>query len=98
MTSSLARSTPLSRAFAASFEWLRLAQLTVVLGGLSTAGDLLLPTHGFVGFVARAAVLAAMPLVLLATGFAHPQEIEQARVLVGRAWRAGRGRAAGEPA
>jgi O-antigen/teichoic acid export membrane protein len=86
------------RAFAASFEWLRLAQLTVVLGGLSTAGDLLLPTHGFVGFVTRAAVLAAMPLVLLIIGFAHPQEIEQARALAGRAWRAGRGRAAGEPA
>ena len=75
------------RAFAASFEWLRLAQLTVVLGGLSVAGDLLLPTHGLVGLVSRAAVLAAMPLVLLATGFAHGAEIEQARVLLARARR-----------
>jgi hypothetical protein len=51
------------------------------------AGDLLLPTHGLVGLVSRAAVLAAMPLVLLATGFAHGEEIEQARVLLGRARR-----------
>ncbi len=75
------------RAFAASFEWLRLVQLTVVLGGLSVAGELLLPTHGFVGLVSRAAVLAAMPLVLFATGFAHGAEIEQARVLLARARR-----------
>ena len=75
------------RAFAASFEWRRLAQLAVVLGGLSVAGDLLLPTHGLVGLVSRAAVLAAMPLVLLATGFAHRQELEQARVLLARARR-----------
>ncbi len=75
------------RAFAASFEWRRLAQLTVVLGGLSVAGDLLLPTHGLVGLVSRAAVLAAMPLVLMATGFAHSAELEQARLLLGRARR-----------
>jgi len=75
------------RAFAASFEWLRLVQLTVVLGGLSAAGDLLLPTHGLVGLASRTAVLAAMPLVLLATGFAHGAEIEQARVLLARARR-----------
>ncbi len=43
------------RAFAASFEWRRLAQLVVVIGGLAVAGDLLLPTHGFVGFLTRAA-------------------------------------------
>ena len=75
------------RAFAASFEWLRLVQLTVVLGGMSVLGELLLPTSGFVGLVSRAAVLAAMPLVLLATGFAHGAEIEQARVLLARARR-----------
>ena len=40
-----------------------------------------------VGLVSRAAVLAAMPLVLLATGFAHGAEIEQARVLLARARR-----------
>ena len=73
------------RAFAASFEWRRLAQLTVVLGGLSVAGDLLLPTHGLVGFLTRAAVLAAMPLVLLRDRVRAPAELEQARVLLARA-------------
>ena len=86
------------RAFAARFEWRRLVQLTLVLGGLSAAGDLLLPTHGVVGLLTRAAVLAVMPLVLLATGFAHPQELAQARALIARALQARRGRAAGEPA
>jgi O-antigen/teichoic acid export membrane protein len=75
------------RAFAASFEWRRLAQLAVVLGGMSVAGDLLLPTHGLVGFISRAAVLAAMPLVLTATGFTHLEEREQAKVLLARARR-----------
>jgi O-antigen/teichoic acid export membrane protein len=82
------------RAFAAAFEWRRLVQLTVVLGGMAAAGDLLLPTHGAVGFLTRAAVLAAMPLVLLATGFIHPQERRQAQALLRRATR----RVAREPA
>jgi O-antigen/teichoic acid export membrane protein len=75
------------RAFAASFEWRRLIQLVVVLGGMSVAGGLLLPTHGLVGFVSRAAVLAAMPLVLTATGFTHVEERQQARLLLARARR-----------
>jgi hypothetical protein len=65
---------------------------------MSAAGGALLPTHGVVGFLTRAAVLAAIPLVLLATRFAHPQELEQARALIVRARRARRGRAAHEPA
>jgi len=75
------------RAFAASFEWTRLIRLVAVLGGMSVAGELLLPTHGLVGFISRAAVLAAMPLVLTATGFTHVAEREQARVLLARAKR-----------
>jgi O-antigen/teichoic acid export membrane protein len=82
------------RAFAAAFEWRRVAQLAVVLGGMAAAGDLLLPTRGLVGFVTRAAVLAAMPGVLLATGFAHRQELAQGRTLLRRATR----RIAREPA
>jgi hypothetical protein len=61
---------------------------------MAAAGDLLLPTHGVVGFITRAAVLAAMPPVLLASGFAHGRELEQARSLLGRATR----RVAREPA
>jgi O-antigen/teichoic acid export membrane protein len=76
------------RAFAVQFEWRRLIHLCVVMGGLAVAGDLLLPTHGIVGFVTRAAVFAAMPPLLLATGFAHPQELSGLRNLIERARRA----------
>jgi O-antigen/teichoic acid export membrane protein len=75
------------RAFAVGFEWRRLIQLSVVMGGIAVAGDLLLPTHGAVGFVTRAAGFAAIPLVLLATRFGHPQELQQLRALLARARR-----------
>ena len=83
--------------FAVQFEWRRLIQVTVVMGALATGGDLLLPTHGAVGFLTRAAVFAAIPLVLYLTGFAHPQELQQARALLSRLRRAG-GSPAGDAA
>ena len=64
-----------------SFEWRRLRQLTLVLGGLAAAGDRLLPTHGAVGLLARAAVLLATVPALFLTGFAHEQELVQVRRL-----------------
>ncbi len=70
--------------FRVGFEWLRLARLVVVMGGLAAAGDLLLPTHGAVGLLTRAAVTGAIPLVLLATGFAHRAELAQLRSLIAR--------------
>jgi O-antigen/teichoic acid export membrane protein len=76
------------RAFAVAFEWRRLAQLCTVMGGMAVAGDLLLPTHGLVGFITRAAVCAAIPGVLLATGFAHAQELRRLRALAVYARRA----------
>ena len=82
------------RAFAAAFEWRRLTALVVVVGGMAALGDALLPTHGWAGFVTRAAVLAAIPPALLATGFVHPQEVQQGRALLDRARR----RMAREPA
>jgi O-antigen/teichoic acid export membrane protein len=82
------------RAFAAAFEWRRLAQLALVVGGMAAAGDLLLPPRGVVGFIGRAGVLAAIPAALFATGFIHTQERDQARALVRRASR----RMAREPA
>jgi O-antigen/teichoic acid export membrane protein len=72
------------RAFAVQFEWRRLIQLCVVMGGAAVAGDLLLPTHGGVGFITRAAVFAAIPPALLATGFAHPQELSRLRWVLDR--------------
>jgi O-antigen/teichoic acid export membrane protein len=83
------------RAFSVAFEWRRLLQVIVVMGAIAAAGDLLLPTHGAVGFLSRAAAFVAIPVVLWATGFAHPRELGQVRGLVLRA--TGRG-AAGEPA
>jgi O-antigen/teichoic acid export membrane protein len=70
------------RAFTVVFEWRRLAQIVLVMGGLAAAGDLALPTHGAVGFVTRAAVFLAVPLVMYFTGFAHEQELVQLRGLV----------------
>lgn len=72
------------RAFPVAFEWRRLVQLVVVVGGLAAAGDLALPTSGAVGFISRALVWALIPVVLLATGFAHGAELRQARALLAR--------------
>jgi O-antigen/teichoic acid export membrane protein len=72
------------RAFATRFEWRRLFQLAVVMGVLAAGGDLLLPTHGVLGFLARGAVFLAIPLILYITGFAHPEELAQLRRLIAR--------------
>jgi O-antigen/teichoic acid export membrane protein len=72
------------KAFRVDFEWLRLVRLALVMGGLAAAGDLVLPTHGALGLLTRAAVLLAMPALLLASGFAHPAELQQLKVLLGR--------------
>jgi O-antigen/teichoic acid export membrane protein len=70
--------------FTVDFEPRRLMQMLVVFGGLGAIGDVLLPTHGAAGFLTRAAVFLAIPAVLYGSGFAHPQELTQARALVGR--------------
>ncbi len=70
------------RAFAVSFEWLRLAHLVVVLGGLAVAGDLLLPRTGAVGLLARALVFAVIPAVLWLTRFPHAQELARLAALL----------------
>lgn len=73
------------RAFPVSFEWRRLAQLALVLGGLAVAGDLLLPSAGVGGFAARAGVFLAMPAVLWLTGFVHRAELDQGLAMLRRA-------------
>ena len=72
------------RLFAVAFEWGRLTHLVVVIGGLTVAGELLLDTAGAAGFVERAAVLAAIPLALLATGFFAAEERARMRQLLRR--------------
>jgi O-antigen/teichoic acid export membrane protein len=69
-------------AFPVQFEWRRLAHLLLVMGTAAALGDLLLPTHGLVGFLARLAVFAAIPPTLLLTGFARPSELAFVRRLV----------------
>lgn len=78
------------REFHVQFEWWRLAQLAVVIGGLSAGGDVLLPTHGAGGFLLRLVVTIGIGPALLAVGFAHPAELRQARVLAARVRRGGR--------
>jgi O-antigen/teichoic acid export membrane protein len=75
------------RLFRVAFEWRRLAQLVVVMGVVAVGGELLLPTHGIVGFLSRTVALAAIPALLYVTGFAHPQELDQLRALIARARR-----------
>ncbi len=83
--------------FRVGFEWLRLAQLTAILAGVAVSGELLLATHGAVGFATRLAWLALAPVLLVVTRFFHPHELSGARTLVadGRrrvaAFRAGHG-------
>jgi O-antigen/teichoic acid export membrane protein len=72
------------RLFHVSFEWRRIAQLALVLGGLAGAGELLLPTEGAAGFVARGLLALALPLVLGLTGFYRPEERALIRTLLGR--------------
>ncbi|HWF71723.1 MAG TPA: polysaccharide biosynthesis C-terminal domain-containing protein, partial [Solirubrobacteraceae bacterium] len=67
------------RLFAVAFEWRRLVQIVVVVGGIAALGDVFLPTSGFGGFVLRAAAWLAIPLALLLTRFPHPEEIARLR-------------------
>ena len=46
------------------FEWPRLARIVAIIGGISVAGELLLPTSGVDGFALRTLALAAVPLAL----------------------------------
>jgi O-antigen/teichoic acid export membrane protein len=72
-------------AFTVQFEWRRMIQLVLVMGGAAAAGDLLLPTSGAVGFLTRAAVLLAIVPALWATRFAHPQEARSLKRVLARA-------------
>ena len=83
--------------FPVGFEWLRLAQLTVILAGVAVSGELLLPTSGFAGIASRILWLVLIPVLLLLTRFFKDDERGQARALIadGRrrvaAFRAGHG-------
>jgi O-antigen/teichoic acid export membrane protein len=62
------------RLFPVPYEWGRLARVVLVSTGIVVLGELLLPTAGFLGLLARAALWLGYPLALLATGFFTPGE------------------------
>ncbi len=62
------------RLFPVPYEWGRLARVVLVSALLVGAGELLLPTEGAVGFVARGALWFAYPLLLFLSGFFTPEE------------------------
>jgi O-antigen/teichoic acid export membrane protein len=72
------------RAFPVQFEWVRLIQLALVMGGVATIGDLWLPTHGAGGLLLRLLAFVAVGPALFAVGFVQPAELRQARAVVAR--------------
>jgi O-antigen/teichoic acid export membrane protein len=72
------------RLFSVAFEWRRLLQLVVIIGGVAVAGELLLPAKGLLGFVERSAALLAIPLLLVLTRFFGPGERARIRALARR--------------
>ncbi len=57
------------RLFPVPYEWGRLGRVVLVSAVLVGAGELLMPTSGFAALLGRAALCAAYPSVLLASGF-----------------------------
>lgn len=62
------------RLFPVPYEWGRLARVVLASAALAGFGEWLLPTAGFAGLVARAALWLAYPLALLASGFFSEEE------------------------
>jgi hypothetical protein len=69
------------RLFPVPFQWGRLLRIAAIAGGLFALGELLLPTAGATGLLSRAALVAAYPLLLAASGFFEPAEITHLRAL-----------------
>jgi O-antigen/teichoic acid export membrane protein len=69
------------RLFPVPYEWGRLARIVLVSALLVGAGELLLPTEGALGFLARDALWLAYPLALLLTGFFTAGERRQLALL-----------------
>jgi O-antigen/teichoic acid export membrane protein len=62
------------RLFPVPYEWARLLKVVGVSTTLVLAGELLLPTDGFAGLLARTALWLLYPFALLAIGFFTPGE------------------------
>ena len=62
------------RLFPVPYQWGRLARVLLVSAALVGLGELLLPTEGFVGLLARIVFWLAYPAVLLLSGFFTAEE------------------------
>ena len=62
------------RLFPVPYEWGRLARVVLGAAAVVAVGELLLPTDGLDGLLARAALLATYPLILLTSGFFTAEE------------------------
>ena len=62
------------RLFPVPYQWGRLARVVLASAVLVGVGELLMPTSGAAGLLGRAALFAAYPLVLFASGFFTPGE------------------------
>ena len=62
------------RLFPVPYQWGRLARVVLTAAVLVGAGELLMPTAGALGLLGRAALFAAYPLALFASGFFTPGE------------------------
>jgi O-antigen/teichoic acid export membrane protein len=62
------------RLFPVPYEWGRLARVALTATVLVGLGELLMPTSGALGLLGRAALFAAYPLALFASGFSTPGE------------------------
>jgi O-antigen/teichoic acid export membrane protein len=62
------------RLFPVPYQWGRLARVVLTAAALVVAGELLMPTSGALGLLGRAALFAAYPLALFASGFFTPGE------------------------
>ena len=70
--------------FTVPFAWGRLAHVIGVVGGVTVAGELLLPTSGPAGLWSRVAALLAIPVALVLTGFVRRDELARLRGVVTR--------------
>ena len=62
------------RLFSVPYQWGRLTRVVLVSATLVGLGELLLPTDGFVGLLARIVLWLAYPVVLLLSGFFTAEE------------------------
>jgi O-antigen/teichoic acid export membrane protein len=62
------------RLFPVPYEWGRLLRVVLIVAALVGLAELLVPTSGADGLLLRAALFAAYPLVLLASGFFSDEE------------------------